>query len=290
MKKYTVYGNCQARVLPSVLNSSKVFKNTFQYVDVKAVHTLKSEELDYFIDEVLPELDLFIFQPVSKNYHDNEKYSTEFLLSKLKSDAISVSFPSCYFTGYTPEIKHTKLIREGLDKDEFDYHDRNIMQYFLSTDTPEPDDFVSSDHFYSEDYSLQAVEESLKELEKRELSIFGSEKQIDIKVSKFIRDNYRKERLFHTVNHPSKPLFIYLGKAILDFLTIKDEITFFKDPLEHTVYPIYKSHYQNLKFEFDNSINYKIQNQDYLPQDIIKKYLDYYHKIPNEVIDNKVAV
>jgi hypothetical protein len=85
-------------------------------------------------------------------------------------------------------------------------------------------------------------------------------------------------------------LFIYLGKAILDFLTIKDEITFFKDPLEHTVYPIYKSHYQNLNFEFDNSINYKIQNQDYLPQDIIKKYLDYYHKIPNEVIDNKVAV
>jgi hypothetical protein len=85
-------------------------------------------------------------------------------------------------------------------------------------------------------------------------------------------------------------LFIYLGKAILDFLTIKDEITFFKDPLEHTVYPIYKSHYQNLKFEFDNSINYKIQNQDYLPQDIIKKYLDYYHQIPKEAISNKIAV
>lgn len=290
MKKYTVYGNCQARVLPSVLNSSKVFKSTFEYVDVKAVHTLNSEDLDYFIDEILPELDLFIFQPVSKNYNNNERYSTEFLLSKLKSDAISVSFPSCYFTGYTPEIKHTKLVREGENKDEFDYHDRNIMKYFLATDTPEPEDFIFSDRFYSEEFSLQAVEESLKELETREESIFGSDKQIDIKVSKYIRNNYQKERLFHTVNHPSKPLFIYLGEAILDFLTIKDEINFFKDPLEHTVYPIYKSHYHNLKFKFENSVNYKIQNQDYLPQDMIKKYLDYYHKIPKEAISNKAAV
>jgi hypothetical protein len=290
MKKYTVYGNCQARVLPSVLNSSKVFKKTFQYVNVKAVHTITLEELNYYIDEVIPQLDLFVFQPVSGKYNDNERYSTEFLLSKLKSDAISLSFPSCYFTGYTPEIKHTKLVREGVNRDEFDYHDKNIMQYFLSTNTPQPEDFLSNDGFYSEDFSLQAVEESLKELEKRESSIFGTDRQIDIKVSKYIRDNYQKERLFHTVNHPSKPLFIYLGKAILDLLDIKDEITFYKDPLEHTVYPIYKSHYQNLKLEFDNSVNYKIQNQDYLPQDIIKKYLDYYHKIPKEAIGNKIAV
>jgi hypothetical protein len=119
MKKYTVYGNCQARVIPSVLNSSKVFKSQFQYVDVKAVHTITPEELDYYIEVLLPQLDLFIFQPVSKKYNNNEKYSTEFLLSKLNSDAISISFPSCYFTGYTPEIKHTKLIRDGVNKDEF---------------------------------------------------------------------------------------------------------------------------------------------------------------------------
>lgn len=288
MKKYTVYGNCQARIMPSVLNSSKVFKSMFQYVNVKTVHTITIEELDYYINEVLPQLDLFIFQPVSKKYNNNEQYSTDFLLSKLKPDAISISFPSCYFTGYTPEIKHTKLVRDGINKDEFDYHDQNLIKYFLSEASPQPQDFILSDKFYSEEFSLQVVEESLKELERRESSIFGSEKQIDIKVSKFIRDNYQKERLFHTVNHPSKPLFIYLGEAILDFLTIKDKVTFFKDPLEHTVYPIYKSHYQNLKLNFDNFSEYKIQNQDYKPEDIIKKYIDYYQKIPKETIGAKI--
>jgi hypothetical protein len=160
---------------------------------------------------------------------------------------------------------------------------------FLSANTPQPQDFIFNDCFYSEDFSLRAVEESLKELEKRELSIFGSEKQLDIKVSKFIRDNYQKERLFHTVNHPSKPLFIYLGEAILDFLEIKDEITFYKDPLEHTVYPIYESHYQNLQLKFSNSSEYKIENQDYKPIKIIEKYLEYYREIPQEVIE-KVLV
>ncbi|WP_146132055.1 WcbI family polysaccharide biosynthesis putative acetyltransferase [Pleurocapsa sp. CCALA 161] len=285
MKKYTVYGNCQARILPRVLNSSKIFKSTFEYVDIKAVHMIRTEEIDYYIDQVLPHLDLFIFQPVSEKYNNNERYSTNFLLSKLKSDAISISFPSCYFNGYTPEIKHTKLIRDGVNKDEFDYHDKNMMKYFLSEANPQPQDFILNDKFYSEEFSLQAVEESLKELERRESSIFGSEKQIDIKVSKFIRDNYQKERLFHTVNHPSKPLFIYLGKAILDFLTIKDEVTFLKDPLAHTVYPIYESHYQNLQLKFSNSLEYKIENQDYNPTKIIEKYLEYYREIPREIIE-----
>lgn len=288
MKKYTVYGNCQARILPSVLNSSKIFKSHFEYVNVKAVHTMTPKDLEYYIDEVLPQLDLFIFQPVSEKYNNDVRYSTNYLSSKLKHNAISISFPSCYFSGYNPEIKHTKLIRDGVNKDEFDYHDKNIMKYFLSVDIPQPQDFIFSDYFCSEDVSLKAVKESLSELEKRELSIFGSQKEIDIKISKFIRDNYQTERLFHTVNHPSKTLFIYLGEAILSFLGIEDKITFNKDPLEHTIYPIYHSHYKNLKLKFYNPSEYKIENQDYQPTSIVQKYMDYYSQIPREIIESIV--
>jgi hypothetical protein len=288
MKKYTVYGNCQARVLASVLNSSKIFKSQFEYLDVKAVHKMTPKDLECTINEVLPQLDLLIFQPVSEKYQNNERYSTNYLLQKLKSDAMSISFPSCYFSGYNPELKRTKLIKEGVNKDEFNYHDKNLIKYFLSEKIADSEYIIFGDDFYSKEFSCQAVEESIKELEKRELSIFGSERQIDIKVSQFIRDNYQKERLFYTFNHPSKALFIYLGKAILRFLGIEDRIALYKDPFAHTIYPIYKSHYQNLKLQFDNTTVYKIENQEYQYTDFIQKYIDYYSKISREIIEQKM--
>jgi hypothetical protein len=288
MKKFTVYGNCQARVLASVLSSSKIFKGEFEYLDIKAVHLMTPKDLEFTIEEILPQLDLFIFQPVSKKCNNDERYSTNYLLQKLKSDVISVSFPSCYFTGYNPELKRAKLIKSGVNEDEFNYHDQNLIKYFLSSNIPDPESFMLSDYFYSEDFSFQAVEESIKELETRELNIFDSDQQINIKISQFIRDNYQKQRLFYTFNHPSKALLIYLGKAILHFLEIEDEIAYRKDPFAHTIHPIYKSHYQNLKLKFDNPTAYKINNQEYQHTDYVQKNIDYYNKISKKVIEQKI--
>jgi ribosomal protein S18 len=288
MKKFTVYGNCQARVIASVLSSSKVFKSEFEYFDIKAVHLMTPNELEFFIEQILPQLDLFIFQPVSNKCNNDERYSTNYLLSKLKSDAISISFPSCYFRGYNPEMKRTKLIKHGVDQDEFNYHDQNLIKNFLSENIVSPEDFLSSDCFYSEDFSYQAVEESITELELRESNMFGSERQIDIKVSQFIRDNYQKQRLFYTFNHPSTALLIYIGKAILRLLEFEDEIGYRKDPFAHTIHPIYKSHYQNLKLKFDNPMVYKINNQEYQDTNFIQKYISYYSKIPKKSIEQKI--
>jgi hypothetical protein len=288
MKKFTVYGNCQARVLASVLNSSKIFKGKFEYLDIKAVHLMTPKDLEFTIEEILPQLDLFIFQPVSKKCNNDERYSTNYLLQKLKSDVISVSFPSCYFTGYNPELKRAKLIKSGVNEDEFNYHDQNLIKYFLSSNIPNPELFMLSDYFYSEDFSFQAVEESIKELETRELNVFDSDQQIDIKISQFIRDNYQKQRLFYTFNHPSKALLVHLGKAILHFLEIEDEITYRKDPFAHTIHPIYKSHYQNLKLKFDNPTGYKINNQEYQHTNYIQKNIDYYSKVSKKIIEQKI--
>lgn len=288
MKKYTIYGNCQARIIARVLNSSKMFKNQFEYIDIKAVHRMTLKDLEYTINEVLPQLDLLIFQPVSDKFNNDERYSTNNFLQKLKSKAISISFPSCYFSGYNPELKRIVSSEDSINKNDFNYHDQNLVKYFLEENFSNPECFMLSDSFYSKDFSFQAVEESINELEKRELNIFGSEQQIDIKISQFIRENYRKQRLFYTFNHPSEPLLIYLGKSILRLLEIDDEISLHKDSFTHTIYPIYKSHYQNLELLFDNTPVYKINNQDYQYTDFLQKHMDCYSKLSRITLEQKV--
>lgn len=290
MKKYTVYGNCQAKVLPSVLGSSRVFKDNFEYVDTPAVHRMNTAGLDKLIKDIVPEIELFIYQPISESYASDRRYSTNFLLEKLRKECVTISFPSCFFRGYNPEMDYLRNERNAHMTDCLDYHDRNIVFDFLrkpSFSSLEED--LNDPEFYTQAVSRKSVSKSLSELGKRESNIAGSDRGLDVRISEFVRRNYKKQRLFHTINHPSKAVFKFIGYQILSILGIEDLISFNKDPLSHTSYPIYRSHFDNLNLEFEQSSLYKINNESYEPSKLGQRYFDYYKKIPKEVLERNAT-
>lgn len=287
-KTYTIYGNCQAIILANFLNSSESFKSQYQYLTIKPVHKINKYEIKELINNILPKTDLFIYQPVSEEYKGKE-YSSNYLLQKLNLKSRNISFPSCYFKGYNPELKILKDCKGRSISDKFDYHDFHIIQGFLrSSPIEQVKANIQNSSYYSQDYSQSQVEQSLKELEKRENSIFGTKRQINIKISNFIRENYKKQRLFYTINHPSKFVFKYMAEEIIKLLNIKDEITLDKDFLNHTTYPIYESHYHNLELKFANPMQYTIRNNIYELHTTINKYFEYYSCIEKNVIRNNI--
>ena len=284
-KTYTIYGNCQARVLASFLNSSELFKSHYQYVTIKPVHIINKNEFNELINDIVPKLNLFIFQPVSENYKGKE-YSSSHLIEQLNTETQNISFPSCYFTGYNPEIKYLKDDKGRMITEQFDYHDLNIIQGFLeSLSIEQVKEKIINYNYYPSNFSLTEIEKSLAQLSKRENNIFDTGKQIDIKISGFIRDNYKKNRLFNTINHPSKFIFKYIAEQILKLLDIEDNIQLDRDFLNHTIYPIYQSNYQNLKFDFANPMQYSIRECVYTLNDTIESYFDYYASLPKKILE-----
>jgi len=156
---------------------------------------------------------LFIYQPLNEKYG---KQGTNYLLSKLPQDCISISFPYIYFAGYWPNSSINPLNKPGYIHEHgiLPYGDWNINNMFARgyTKTEIIEELNKTD-FYSQDFLLTKIESTLEELSTRESNT-------DVKVANFIRYNYKDIHLFHTPNHPSNLVGFEAANQILRILGI----------------------------------------------------------------------
>lgn len=239
-KKYAVYGNCQAPVIARILNSAEQFSSIYACVDIPGMHEMTLEELIHFKSEI-SEISLFIYQNVQRG-----DYATSTLLPLLNKDCIKISIPSLFFNGYNPEVAYLRQSRSTLF-----YHDRIMLNHI--SDMNKFMNILKSDDYFPEKFSKDCIEASIDELSNREKM-----QELHIKISDFIKHNYRFQRLFHVLNHPSSVLIEELSNRILMHLGIKPQKykNIFLGPLDKWQFPIYKSHYNNLKLEFNNEMKY----------------------------------
>ena len=293
-KKYTIYANCQGQALARVLNSSQAFREKYQYFQIKPVQEINLDYLNNFINSVIPQIDLFIFQPVSEKYKNYFRYSSKYITSHLKKDCRQLSFPSCYFQGYHPELRtlkdkngtnisvpiywNKKILHSTL------VHDGNIIAGFCNRKSiiDIKNQFLYPD-FYSKNFLESNLFKTLKTLSSRERT-----QNIDIGISLFMDNNFKGQRLYHTMNHPQKLVFQYLAECILDILQIEKDIKSIPDVLGHQTYPIYESTYKKLGLQFKNIPQYHIRQQSLEIEDVIKQYFEFYKTIPMEILRNNI--
>ncbi|MBD3362748.1 hypothetical protein GF362_03445 [Candidatus Dojkabacteria bacterium] len=285
MKKYTLYGNCQTLALKPFLDSSKEFTKNFEYIPIERVHKMHKEDLDKFY-EILPKIELLIHIPVSQNYKGNSQFSTQNILNNVPKKCISILFPVCFFRGYNPELFYLKDLNNNKLTSDIDYHDINILKAFIKQNSKLR---VLQNNQFSEKQMEEISNESIKELASRENNLFGTGIKTDISISQFIKSRFKDQRLFYTINHPSKYLLTYITKQVFKILNINTTI-FSKriDPLASTSYPIYKNVFQSLNLKFENNSIYKIKNKIYTKKRIIKKYFNYYKDLPTELLEMNV--
>ena len=290
MKKYTIYANCQGQALAKILNSSKSFSSQYQYIKIKQVQNIDPNELNKLIEEVIPEVDLFIYQPVSEKYNNNLKYSSKYIVKQLKKACRRISFPSCYFRGYYPELRVVKNENNRSIDIRFKVngesllsilvHDVNIIKGFVEKKSIEEikNNFINED-FYDKSFLDKTLNQTLLALESRENDL-----DIDVKISSFIKDNFRTKRLFHTFNHPTNVLFKYIAERILEFLSIESNFKYLPDSLDHASFPVYQSTYKKLRLNFKNLPRHNIRGHFIKLEDVIKNYIEFYKTIPTEIL------
>ena len=248
LKKYSVFGNCQANPIGTILQSDQSFKQEFEFVPFsKPAFALRAEDIEATMEH-LSNLDVLITQNVSEKFG---VFSSRNLIANLKPGARVIRIPNVYFSGYTPEVTYFRAAEPHVTK-FCDYHDANFLKFYFD----DPDsalertlDAYHSNTFYSKEFVLGNAEASIEELQKRELDC-------DVYATDYIKDNWQKDVLFYSMNHPNRNLLNHICRQVADSLDFSD--VKLKGDFEHlgnTRLPIYQSVTQAISQPENKSIS-----------------------------------
>lgn len=258
-KKYTVYGSCQADAVAQILNSNSAFKSQYEYVPVNRVQLLTENEINHLNKNILPTIDLFIYQPIH-NYHPH--ILTKYIIDNvLKPDCVKIVFPFLYFTGYHPQ----DIVIQDVNVPNLD-HDVNLLKLYLKGPVNISNfiETITQENYYDKEYLIKLIDKNIYNFEIREKT--NNNEAFYIPVREYISNNYQKKLLFYTIAHPTKHLSQYIVTEILKYLGLPISFDTNIDTLSFFVMPIYNCVYINLNLAFERNDFYMVNNIPFTKQ------------------------
>ena len=248
MKNVVVFANCQGSALAQTMLENEHFSSKYKWNRIPPVQSITKNNVNDVLKKV-SDADLFIYQPIIESPDRPKEMYSEFLKSQLKDNAIPISFPSIYFDGYFPHLQGLSGLTSVLNF-VHDYFIAYACAIGLSED--QLISIIETDDFYSRKLSVDLAERSILILKNREI-----QQTIDIRLSEFIRNNYKKNKLFNQFNHPKREVFQFLAESIFSKINMEDckIVSHGESYLDTIIAPIYKSTYNNLSLTFDEDFN-----------------------------------
>jgi hypothetical protein len=239
MKTYTSYGSCQADALARILNAVPEFAAEWQYMRVPACFDMSVEQLDSYSDSAIKNVDLFLHQPISPNHYGVE-FSTDYLRTNIATNATHISFQYLHWEGNSPTFNSPY----GLPAHPLGYVDSLVAQAVLDG---KPLQTLLDRLSLANQYLAENVSEigawCVDQLRSREGGDNDGGRPIDITATDFIAATWETERLFYTMNHPSKAMLWYVAANLLERLGYNPstvDVSKLPDPLSFTTLPTYK--------------------------------------------------
>jgi len=275
MQKVLILANCQgpalAKILEKVVDGQG--RSLFNVLSIKPVYELTHEQQPQ-LENLCRQCDILLYQPHIKYRFTPEWRSSDYWVSITSAKHV-LSFPSLYFAGYNPELTYLRNAKnQHLNAGFVDYHDKRMVKLFLEGRTDE--DIKRSFHRLQpvrEDVE-SVLDETLAELRKRE-----QEQKLDIGVSDFVEQNFTRERLFYTYNHPANSVLYEVVRQLLNKLGCDDLIVpkVEKELLRYDYFPIAPAVRKYLGLQFtDDGEQYRVQNENMQRPQIVDKYLEIY--------------
>ncbi len=271
--KVFIQANCQSHALRAMFQKLDRLNHKYEILDVKPVHLWKEKDTEY-IHNKIKECDIFLHQPILELHFG--AFASENIKKYLSQHAVSVSFPNLYFTGYHPQAFYLKDITGKKIFEPFDYHDRNVVEFFKEgLSVEDMVEKIKDENFYTPQEIKKNIDQSLKDLRERET-------HTDIQMSDYIEERMMGKKLFHIFNHPSNEILFELFDRILErvgesTLNEEEKVLFPNEMLGQVSYPVYKS-VQNY-FNIDEELYLKNYKDDYSLIAMIEKYINIYKSI-----------
>lgn len=251
----TIYSNCQGHALKIILE--KIFKKIKVNYISNYEYIYNKKNIDY---SMINDSDYFIYQPIKK---ERGKYSTDYILSKIDNKVITVSFPYIYNTGMWAIVINNNNLSNGFNNNYTDFNLNSKIfgkEYISNFEKDIEKIFKGGINFNLKNRFF----ESLNKLTK-------IEENTDIKISDFIRNNYKNIQMFYRDCHPSLELMKEVFSRLMIFLEIPFErnhlikINDLNDfnMLTNGYIPITKIERKELELIFEINDFFKVENENY---------------------------
>lgn len=240
------YGNCHMNAVKLYLECHKEFGLEYGFYPFPAIQTLKDINLKY--ESIIENCDLIFHQSIRKDNVYGEAYSSNRIIKDVKKTCKIISVPNLYglpkylfpqlethgrwqhgsFCPFFIDSNVIKWLKKGLDEEQ-------IKKFILEG-------------------GVYAKTEILAMWEEFKLKLIEREQEWDIKISDYIFDNYRKERIFCDINHITSKTAQEIALRILKYMGYKKEIFLELPIMDDMESLIYKDVKNALNLEFDDYV------------------------------------
>jgi hypothetical protein len=225
------YGNCQIHSLHILFHFSDNYNS--KYVLCHETNILKEE-----FDNLIENQDIIITQSISDNYRNIDYLSTSYLVKTAPSRCKIVILDSFYFRFYYFDLDYRFNLLEDRLLYPCPYHYKSLINCYKKGLSIEffIKNFVNNINFKHEPFLSKIANEDIQELKRRynETSIKYDKNENILVLSfyEYIQDNYKKNLLFYTINHPSHLFFHHICESLITILEIDGAtIDYMFDPL-----------------------------------------------------------
>jgi len=268
--KLIFYANCQGDAIKLIINK------LLPELQVNIISNYNSIYYKYPIDiNFINSHDIFLYQPIDKN---NGPYSSDYILSHLKTNMIKISFPYIYNTGMWNIVINNNNLKNGFNNSFSMFNENSRIsgnEYIEKYDDLNLlyNDFINKKMFFNLEQRFHNSISKLKQLETI----------TTIKISDFIEENYKIIPVFYRDCHPSIETIKELTKRILNTLNINFDINDFDNinnisefnMLTNGYIPITPYEIKELELKWDIPYIFKEEN---------KLWKEYYMKLFKSII------
>lgn len=203
-----IYANCQGGGVKKIIDSFKSTKlrislhHEINYMTLALDSKGRAVDLSPEFSENISKADIIIYQPLSRKYgfFSTENDVDGSVMTRCRRSCVSISFPYIYNNALWPfiieggKVKLPSSILNEIRKAE---SEKDILEKY--------DNGSLGFEFFNR------FEETMRILEDRE-------RECDVKISNYIRNNLTKNRLFLTQNHPTTNIFSEVSSKIMEVM------------------------------------------------------------------------
>ena len=240
------YGNCHMNAIKLYLECHREFSLEYGFYPLPMIQLLKNRKLEYKM--IFKYCDLFLHQSIRKDNVYGEEYSSEQMLRCLKRTCKVISVPNLYgLPKYLfPQLEIHRQWQQGALCPFF--IDSNVVTWL--------DNGVKKETIikYIADGGVYYKDEIISMWEMFKLKLDRREQAWDIKISDYILDNYKKERLFCDINHITSKMAKEIAIRILTYMGYQEKIFLELPIMDDMETVIYKDVREALGLEFEDCV------------------------------------
>lgn len=273
-----LHGNCHMDVIEGFLNSSEQFSRNYAIYPTARVCTKEKIQ-----EDILQYMDVWIHEDIRKNNALGYEFSDEYVETYLPSGIKEIIMPHLYSlgAGFFPHAKqennkNTPLLNGAYENGMFPFKDSIIEEGVKRhMNAEEIYEYAMRDGIMPGEYIADNFDKYIKKIGQRESAW-------DIKILWFILDNYKKEKLFYDMGHPTNVVLKQIALKILEHLGIFGDHIETDVVLDYHEVPIYPWIRKVLGLEWDEDYirnsNGAIKSSDTMDTaEYIREYLWWCH-------------